>query len=329
MSRPKKRKLTIKSFYRKTGSEINTIKQSDSEIEIAKISSLLENAYSVEEIRRAYTVNGRNIEKCIDAMIGSANRKIDPSKPPQDTSDNNAFDNLKQAVPGRLPITILRPEEVTGVIPCVYVDNFLPCDLASKLLDHLIEESHSWVPQPAIVFGKSYFSHHTMCLYSSRNVDYHYQGAQTIPRVMTSQMQLAADLIQSEVNKVYKTRPKLPCEPNEWNPDLVVANLYADGNEHVGPHSDKLTYIGPRPIIASLTLGAGRTFRIIRNQTASAPPQTYDVLLKHNSLFIMFPPCQVNQLNTGGVQTRGSEIGDKNQWLWKTYYTSDMWRHEV
>eukprot|EP00842_Homolaphlyctis_polyrhiza_P003777 jgi/Hompol1/43/HPOL_005206-RA len=73
---------------------------------------------------------------------------------------------------------------------------------------------------------------------------------------------------------------------------MVVVNAYRGPSECVGAHGDKMTYIGPRPVIASLTLGAARTFRLKRLPTPSQPSKTYDILLPHNSLLIMWPPTQ-------------------------------------
>ncbi len=68
-------------------------------------------------------------------------------------------------------------------------------------------------------------------------------------------------------------------EPNPWPPALpalrdriaaatgarfnsVLANLYRDGADHVGWHSDDEPELGPEPVIASLSLGATRRFRL-------------------------------------------------------------------
>ncbi len=42
----------------------------------------------------------------------------------------------------------------------------------------------------------------------------------------------------------------------------VLANLYRDGNDSMGWHADKEKELGPQPLIASLSLGATRTFQI-------------------------------------------------------------------
>ena len=43
-----------------------------------------------------------------------------------------------------------------------------------------------------------------------------------------------------------------------WSPTYVVANLYRDGSDRVGPHADRLTSLGPLPVIVGYSLGATR-----------------------------------------------------------------------
>ncbi len=40
-----------------------------------------------------------------------------------------------------------------------------------------------------------------------------------------------------------------------WRANVAASNCYQGGKESVGPHSDQLTYLGPYPTIASLSLG--------------------------------------------------------------------------
>ncbi len=52
--------------------------------------------------------------------------------------------------------------------------------------------------------------------------------------------------------------------PKEWTPNAAFVNCYSGGNESVGYHSDQLTYLGPRAVIGSLSLGVTREFRVRR-----------------------------------------------------------------
>lgn len=48
----------------------------------------------------------------------------------------------------------------------------------------------------------------------------------------------------------------------------VLANLYRDGRDCMGWHSDDERALGPHPVIASLSLGATRRFRVRRRDDA-------------------------------------------------------------
>jgi len=90
-------------------------------------------------------------------------------------------------------------------------------------------------------------------------------------------------------------------EPQPWTPTVaalrddlrerlgvrfnsVLANLYRDGRDSMGWHSDDEPELGPRPLIASLSFGAARTFRLRSRATREA---ALSIELTHGSLLVM------------------------------------------
>ena len=71
----------------------------------------------------------------------------------------------------------------------------------------------------------------------------------------------------------------------------VLLNLYRDGRDSMGWHSDDERELGPQPVIASLSLGAPRKFifRARNNHT-----HKYQLNLAHNSLLIMSGETQTH-----------------------------------
>ena len=72
--------------------------------------------------------------------------------------------------------------------------------------------------------------------------------------------------------------------------DSVLANLYRDGNDSMGWHSDDEPELGPQPLIASLSLGAERRFRFRRRRARGEPTwpgDTLELRLPHGSLLRM------------------------------------------
>lgn len=92
--------------------------------------------------------------------------------------------------------------------------------------------------------------------------------------------------------------------PKQWIPNTAFANCYQGGSESVGYHSDQLTYLGPRAVIGSLSLGVAREFRVRKilarddeeqadpnNRRADAEGQVA-IHLPHNSLLVMHAEMQ-------------------------------------
>jgi alkylated DNA repair dioxygenase AlkB len=97
------------------------------------------------------------------------------------------------------------------------------------------------------------------------------------------------------------TYSRVRFEPRRWTPTLaalrddlasrlgirfnsVLANLYRDGRDSMGWHSDAERELGPRPVIASLSLGAPRRFRLRDRRDRS---RGLDLDLAHGSLLLM------------------------------------------
>ena len=65
----------------------------------------------------------------------------------------------------------------------------------------------------------------------------------------------------------------------------VLLNLYRDGSDSMGWHSDDERELGERPVIASLSLGATRRFRLRHRRRKELEPVAID--LESGSLLIM------------------------------------------
>jgi len=79
-----------------------------------------------------------------------------------------------------------------------------------------------------------------------------------------------------------KTRIEVVCNA-PFN--SVLLNLYRDGADSMGWHSDDESELGERPVIASLSLGAIRRFRLRHRRRKELEPVAID--LENGSLLIM------------------------------------------
>ncbi len=71
----------------------------------------------------------------------------------------------------------------------------------------------------------------------------------------------------------------------------VLANLYRSGRDAMGWHSDDEPELGPRPVIASLSLGGVRRFTLKHRRD---PSQKLALELAHGSLLLMAGDTQVH-----------------------------------
>ena len=77
---------------------------------------------------------------------------------------------------------------------------------------------------------------------------------------------------------------------NQARFNSVLANLYRDGNDSMGWHSDDEPELGAQPVIASLSLGAERCLRFRRRLprgVRATPADTFRLPLPHGSLLCM------------------------------------------
>ncbi|CAK7268903.1 hypothetical protein SEPCBS119000_003300 [Sporothrix epigloea] len=139
---------------------------------------------------------------------------------------------------------------------------------------------------------------------------YRYNGARlpeirTVPPCMARVKPLVEDAvneaIQQRMATHYPAGRKLKYQdPTRWKSNAAFVNCYNGGQQSVGWHSDQLTYLGPRAIIGSMSLGVAREFRVRRvlPQASAAKDKDDDaagqisVHLPHNSLLIMHAEMQ-------------------------------------
>ncbi len=85
--------------------------------------------------------------------------------------------------------------------------------------------------------------------------------------------------------------------------DYVLMNYYRDGKDHIGFHHDDEFHEQDKSVIASISLGATRTFNMINRQNAKQNKK-YDFIATHGSLIVMRGATQFNWLH--GVPKNGS-----------------------
>jgi alkylated DNA repair dioxygenase AlkB len=217
------------------------------------------------------------------------------------------------------------PKDIEDHTPCSIIHNFLPQAEANALLKELLTEAPSFDRQTFKLFDRVVTSPHTAAFFVPSNGDvhkqqneYYYNGRQFEDvRLATPELLRVSDTVRETVNREIKRRllekhdgVKLQYQsPDEWVPNCSFVNCYDGAKESVGYHSDQLTYLGPRAIIGSISLGVAREFRVRRilakdDEAPSKISTTSDlqdradaegqisIHLPHNSLLIMHAEMQ-------------------------------------
>ena len=129
-----------------------------------------------------------------------------------------------------------------------------------------------WQSGQITVYGKSHLIPRLYLWYG--DTPYTYSGKLHEPCAMPKFLLNIKDRLQDELQVAFNS---------------VLCNLYRDGNDCVGWHSDNEKELGKNPVIASISLGATRKFRL---RHTSGHVQTREFELSHGDLLVMKGECQ-------------------------------------
>ncbi|KAI5363798.1 putative alkylated DNA repair protein alkB 3 [Septoria linicola] len=273
---------------------------------------------------------GGSYEKASDALSG----EIDEPKRKQATigyqSSLNFFTKHERtSVPAKAQpkqqtkkgqtLHLYSPIDIETNTPCSIVHNFLPPAQAHALLQELLDEAPTFKRGSFQLFGRTVQNHSTFKFYldtaeavKDQETNFCYDGSvyesgalkQTTPELLRVS-QIVKETVNEEVRRRMRDyQPdgkKLKFQsPEDWEPNASFVNCYDGPKENVGYHSDQLTYLGPRAVIGSLSLGVAREFRVRRivppsedGSTSQADEQGQIAIhLPHNSLLVMHAEMQ-------------------------------------
>lgn len=175
-----------------------------------------------------------------------------------------------------------------------YDESFLTKDVSDALFDYLLnkipwnQEKGKYAPFPRLT-----------AWYADEGLSYTYSGVthQGIP--WTKQLKE----VKNRVSKI-----------GNVNFNSLLLNLYRDGKDSIGFHSDAEPELGTNPVIASVSLGSVRTF--IMKHMNSKEKLEYD--LPHGSLLIMAGTSQHHWLH--GVQKTKQKVGPRINLTFRKIY---------
>jgi len=118
----------------------------------------------------------------------------------------------------------------------------------AQLLARLVAES-AWRQEEITVYGKTYRQPRLSAWYG--DLGYSYSGIRLEPEPWTATLQAIRRRVEMLTGHSFNS---------------VLLNYYRDHNDRMGMHSDDEKELGPQPVIASLSLGAERSF-LLRHKT--------------------------------------------------------------
>jgi len=119
------------------------------------------------------------------------------------------------------------------------------------------------------MFGRQVDSPRLSCWMGDPAARYRYSGTEFVPQPWHPALLPLRDQLAAFCGHAFNS---------------VLLNRYRDGDDGMGWHSDNEPELGPAPVIASLSLGAGRRFLLRRRDDHA---KKAEVLLDHGDLLVM------------------------------------------
>jgi alkylated DNA repair dioxygenase AlkB len=137
-----------------------------------------------------------------------------------------------------------------------------------------LQNEISWKQETIRIFGKSYPTPRLTAWYGDEGKIYSYSGLRLSPNPWTEPLLELKVRIEAATGYQFNS---------------VLLNWYRNGNDSMGWHADNEKELGTNPIIASLSLGAPRMFRLREIQNHK---NSFGFTLENGSLLLMAGPLQ-------------------------------------
>ncbi|MDD5460267.1 MAG: alpha-ketoglutarate-dependent dioxygenase AlkB [Methylococcales bacterium] len=131
-----------------------------------------------------------------------------------------------------------------------------------------LQSTLAWQEEDILIYGKRCKVPRLMCWYGDPDACYRYSGVDHQPLPWTDELLVIKEKVQNDCHSSFNS---------------VLANLYRNGRDSMGYHADDEEELGQNPVIASLSLGDERLFKLHHKKRK----QTLDINLGHGDLLVM------------------------------------------
>lgn len=149
-----------------------------------------------------------------------------------------------------------------------YIPDFFNAEEARFYFEKLQQEI-PWKQDRIKLFGKEHLQPRLSAFFAEKDLNYAYSGLKLNPE------EFSEEILQIKKNvEIFSGLIFNSC----------LANLYRDGQDSMGWHSDDEKELGKNPVIASVSFGAERIFHLKHKTDKDLKKR---ILLKHGSLLLM------------------------------------------
>lgn len=166
---------------------------------------------------------------------------------------------------------LFRPNPTENLLPFEGLVNYYGPILDHRQCSHFenaLSKSVPWAHDEVVMFGKRITTARKVAWYADSNSPYSYSSVTHQPLPWNPELREIKKLIEKLTATAY---------------DSCLLNLYHDGNEGMGWHSDDEKSLARHAPIASLSLGAERPFRFRHKKNG----ETISIKLEPGSLLLM------------------------------------------
>ena len=158
--------------------------------------------------------------------------------------------------------------------------NHFDAEIAGNLLRELTEEI-PWVQNKIRFYGKESLVPRLESWHGDEGMSYTYSGIKMDAKPWTKNLLMIKESIEPIAKTTFNS---------------VLINYYRDGKDRVAWHSDDEKELGKNPVIASVSLGAERKFKL-RHKNYKENQLQYEVFLQNGSLLLMSGSTQHHWLH--------------------------------
>lgn len=161
---------------------------------------------------------------------------------------------------------------------CTFVREFLNSKDSIRLYETMLDKV-PWTQDKLTLYGKTHLAPRMSCWMADANLSYRYSNMTMQPTPWLAELKELTHAVGTQTGVDFNS---------------VLVNHYRNGQDSNGWHADNEPELGPDPIVASLSLGGTRDFRLRHN----ASKKTHTLALTSGSLLIMYSGMQTHWQHT-------------------------------